>query len=289
MTLTRKKRIDILFLGLAICCGLAAIYLDMQLTYVASANTETVHIQSLKMGVSQWYIEAAKTRGSCEGEFQKFSGVLRVQSPVKIVIERISSGPMRIIIKSATKSEDQVVAKLHDMETDTDTFATGCLSILIENLSERAHAGKTTVLAVNGYMELGREVRHETLGSIPVLKSGKVQLIGTTLLGNVIYDAGTIMLNTGDLFSVKNPVAGKGLIVADQKPGLTAVSYTLGEQAYVQRFGTRGYKVSSSLWVRFEKDPVIKALTAAFFFILSALAAWQRWWGESDGKKTKRD
>jgi hypothetical protein len=130
-------------------------------------------------------------------------------------------------------------------------------------------------------MEIGREARHETLSSIPVLKSGKVRVVGKTIMGDEIYDAGTIILSTGDQFSVENPEVGKGLIVADHQPGLSAVAYTLGKRAYVQRFGTKGYKVRSSLWVRFGNDPVIKALIAAVFFILGALATWRRWWKES--------
>jgi len=285
MRIIRRRYIDIIFIVLAVICGLAAVYLDAQLTYVASANTEWVEIKSLKPGVSQWYIEAADIRISCDGERKEFSGRLRIQSPVIIHIKRISWGPMEISIKSETGSEDQIVAKLHNDETDEDIFAEGCLFITINNLIERAKKGKTIVLAVDGYMEISREVRHETMRSIPVLKSGKVQVVGKTIIGDEIYDAETIILSTGDHFSVDNPGAGKGLIVADQQPGLTAVSFTLGKVAHIRRYGTQGYKVGSSLWVRFENDPVIKALIAAVFFILGALAAWRRWWKESNGKE----
>lgn len=285
----RRRYIDIFAIGLAISCGLAAVCLDVHLTYVASANTEWVKIISLKPGVSKWYIESVDVMSPCNGEWENFSGLISIQSPFEISIERISGGPMQIKIKNASELKNQIVAKLQSDETDTDSFAKECLLIRVDNLIERAKKGKTIVLPTDGYMEIGQEVRHETQSKIPVLKYGKVQVIGETLYGKDIYDARTITLNIGDHFSVIDPEAGNCLVVADQQPGLSAVSYTLGKRAYVQRFGTKGFKIGSSLWVRIEKDPVIKALVAAFFFILSALAGWRRWWKESNGKKTSKE
>jgi hypothetical protein len=180
-----------------------------------------VRIRSLKKsGVSQWYIEAADIRRPCEGEWKTFTGVLRIQSPVIIEIERISSGPIKISIKSETGNKDQIVAKLYNEDINENFFAAGCLLIIVNKLTERTKKGKTMVLPVDGYIEFGREARHETLSSIPVLR------ICSTV-------------------------------------------------------GTKGYKVRSSLWVRFGNDPAIKVLIAAVFFILGALATWRRWWKES--------
>jgi hypothetical protein len=275
-----------MFIGIAIICGLTAIYLKVQLTYVASARTEWVRIKSFNSkGISKWHIESVDVMYPCDSKWQKFSGLITIQPPFEITIERISDGPMLIEIKNTSKQNNTGIVKLQSNEADTLNFAKECLVIRVNNLSQRARKGKTIVLPTNGYMEIGREVRHETHSKIPVLKSGKVQVIGKTIYGKDIYDAGTIALNIGDHFSVEDPKAGNCLVVADKQPGLSAVSYTLGKRAYVHRFGTEGYKIGSSLWVRIEKDPVIQALILAFFFILSALAGWRRWWKGSNGTK----
>ena len=277
----RSRYIDIIATGLAAGCGLAAIYLNVQLSYVVSANTESVIIKSASPVGSRWFINDAQAM-TCDddGDWWTFSGTIRIWAPTNITIERISEGPIKISIQSEPGNKGQVIAELSDFNTNTDRVAKGCLYIEIANLRERARKGETIVLPVFGYMEIGREVRFETIKHIPVLRSGKVQLVGKTFLGGSIYDAGTITLGTGELFVVEGQKAGSGLVVADQQPGLTAVSHMVGERAYVHRFGTDGYKVRSSLWVRIVKDPVISTLVASILFILGLLASWRRWMGE---------
>jgi hypothetical protein len=272
--------LDIIAIALAVACGLAALYLYVPLTYVVSASTERVIIHSTALAGSKWYLDNAEIMSACESEWRRFTGTIHVHSSTKIAIERIAEGPLRISVLDKHGQEDETVAELYDFVDEAGVLAKGCLYVTIEDLRNRSQNGETVVLPVNGYMEIGREPRHETTKYVPLLRSGKIQLIGKTLFGNSVYDAGTITLGIGDIFIVERPQAGSGLVLADQLPGLTAVSYTVGDRAYVHRFGTDGYKVSSTLWVRIKKDPIIRGLAAAVVFILGVLTTWRSWLGK---------
>jgi hypothetical protein len=276
----KRRYVDIIAVILAMACGLAALFLDVPLTYVVSANTERVVVRGIGLTGSNWYLDDAEIMTGCETDWHKFSGTIHVHASTNIAIERISEGPLRISVLDRNNQQDKAVAELEDFANEANMLATGCLYATIEDLGNRSRNGETVVLPVNGYVETGRETRHETMEYTPLLRSGKVQLIGRTLFGDSVYDAGTITLGIGDLFLVAKPQAGSGLVVADQQPGLTSVAYVVGDRAYVHRFGTEGYKVSSSLWVRIERDPVIGTLAAAAVFILGLLASWRRWLGK---------
>jgi hypothetical protein len=282
MRVIRHRYVEIILLGLSAIFVLLAIFLEVQLTYVASANTEYVLVESINHGESQWYIENADIKQSDCSQWQTFSGTIIIPSPVRIYMTRISEGPLWIEIEGNNENNDQIISELYPIKENKNligknSYVKKSFTIKIMNLMERSKRGQTIVLPVDGYMEIGRIVGNEIDGKIPVLKSGKIQMIGKKLIGHDTYDAGTKLLNIGDVFKVDKPKVGKGLVVVNQQPGLNVVSYILGERAYIRRFGGVGYKVSSSLWVRFEKDPAITILLTVVLFMLGVFAKWRQW------------
>lgn len=280
----RRYYIDIVAIGLALSCAIAAVYLEVPLTYVVSASTERVTIRSEAPGaISQWYLNDIEINRACENNWEPFSGTVRIEPATVVIVERIARGSLLIDVRPATDAASKVLARLEHEESSEISVAQQCFSITVDDLEERSKRGQTVVLPINGYIEVGRRPRHETIQFVPLLRSGSVRVVGQTLLGGATYDAGTLSLGMGDEFVLEEPTSGSGLVVADQNPGLKVVSHTAGARAFVRRFGAQPQKISASLWVRIERDPTITALVAATVFILSTLVSLRKWFRRQAG------
>lgn len=278
MKIRRRYYIDIASIGLALTCAIAAVCLEVPLTYVVSADTERVTVQSEAPGAtSQWYLNDVEINRSCENNWEPFSGTVRIEPATKVIVERIARGSLLIDVRPTAKSGNQILARLESEQSSEISIAQHCFCIAIDDIEERSKQGETVVLPINGYIEVGRRPRHETIQFVPLLRSGSVRVVGQTLLGGATYDAETLSLGMGDEFMVEAPVSGSGLVVADQNPALRVVSHTAGARAFVRRFGTQPQKISASLWVRIERDPTITALVAAIVVIPGALVSLRKW------------
>ena len=261
--------INLLCLAAALFVALIVTYWETSVTFNVTIVTENIVVRTTEEPSSRWFLSDVEIREEGESCFKLFQGSVSFNPKVSITIERISNGPLRILIRSLLP--EQSVGNLYD-QTDEFLKRLGKRVIFrIQNVKDRTMNGKTIVLPLTGIVEAGRELRFSTSPSVGLLRSGKVSMLAKTLWGRTAYDAGTVQLDIGDRFIVDKPQSSSyGFVLANEKPGITSVFRTVGKRGRVIRFGSEGYTISSSIFTRITNDRVVQGLWMTFFFLFSS-------------------
>jgi hypothetical protein len=248
-------------------------------SFTVSAITDGIRVATAAKGPkTSWFVGKARVLKSQDAGPTDFDGTVVVREGTDVLIERIGRGPLRIQCRpmnvvSEGHGDDIPVAELYGR--DDDGFlgtVKGQLAIRIDDLEARAASGDSLVLPINGSVQLGGDTRPDVRHVAP-LREGKVVLVGSTLFGDSHYSAGGSDLLFGDSVAIDTTQPMMGLVMVDGEPSMKAVFRAVGMDAHISRYGSRGYKVGTSLVSRVTSDESIQAIWAAALTIFGALKA----------------
>ncbi len=264
----------------------STLFLEVPMTFNATVQTERIQIVVSDRHRVRWSLSGARMKRDCDGDFEAFSDSFEPAGGALLIFERIALGPLKIYLESAGEggvgkiySADDFVAPLGD-----------CVLFQVSDLKARAAKGASLILPFRGKVEIGRELPSAPIESFPVLRSGTVSILGTTILGDSVYTAGSFELDVGDRFEVfgrneQDTVESTGFVLVNEWPVFTAVSRSVGWGGRVARYGARGYEVGLSVWERISNDGVLQSLWVTFGFASGLVAAARRLRRRSEEEK----
>ena len=250
--------------ALALALAVTATTIRLDTTYTVKVVTEIIALRASGLDLwPPWIITDALIFQDYSPDGQPVSGSLYLASGVEVTVERISHGPMRLLL---TAPSDESAGQLFDQSTEESSRLQS--SVVIElsasDLAENVRSGQSTVFPFAGDARVGA-----ASPDAAILRSGTVTMFGHSIVGRTLYEAQTVELDPGDHFSVQaTSSAGFGQIVVNEGPALTVVFHAVGRQGIVSRFGTAGYEVSTSLLDRILNDRAIQGIWVAFLFFM---------------------
>jgi len=255
--------------------ALGATFYPRPITFNVISKTEILSATVSQGARSRWQLSGVQLQRNCEDEAVEFTGSLELAASTRIQIQRITTGPMRILLVS--ESNDGA-GDLYDNEEEFLETLADCSTIVVHNLRERAEKGETLFLPITGEVEIGHEVRFQTTSSSPLLKSATISMLSQPLVGKSHFDVGKIQLDMGDVFTVKDPITSAfGFVLVDASPGMSGVFRLKGTTGQVIRFGAEGYLVQTPLWVKLANDPILTGIWIVFLFLLKYIGLVAKW------------
>ena len=262
-------------IALALMVALGATFYPRPITFNVISKTEILSATVSQGARSRWQLSGVQLQRNCEDEAVEFTGSLELAASTRIQIQRITTGPMRILLVS--ESNDGA-GDLYDNEEEFLETLADCSTIVVHNLRERAEKGETLFLPITGEVEIGHEVRFQTTSSSPLLKSATISMLSQPLVGKSHFDVGKIQLDMGDVFTVKDPITSAfGFVLVDASPGMSGVFRLKGTTGQVIRFGAEGYLVQTPLWVKLANDPILTGIWIVFLFLLKYIGLVAKW------------
>ena len=260
--LRRRKLWVVTALALALAVVATTIRLDETYTVKVVTEIMTLRPSGLELWPA-WNITDALISQEYSADAQPVSGMLFLASGVEVTVERISHGPMRLLL---TAPSDKSAGTLFDQSTEQSSRLQSrvVVELSASDLADSVRSGQPTVFPFVGNAAVG-----DTNPGAAILRSGTVTMMGHSIVGRTLYEAQTVELDPGDHFSVQaTSSAGFGQIVVNEGPALTVVFHAVGRQGIVSRFGTAGYEVSTSFSDRILNDRAIQGIWVAFLFFM---------------------
>ncbi len=226
-------------------------------TYTVEAVSEVVEVEVDGQTVPRWVVSGARVRVDAaeQGVGEQFQVQISPQSSLRF--ERIGLGPLLIVARGNDGGRAATLFDLGERE-----FAVASELALQLQPSQ----GQVVLLPFAGEAKIGDTLYSQTHGASPILRSGRVRLLGQTLLRSGRFQAGGTSLEAGDRFEVKakdfENRGGSGFIRMDDAPGFEVVYRAEGREGLVSRFGSPGYRLAPSLWARLTSDPLPQAVFA---------------------------
>jgi len=233
-------------------------------------ETEAFTFMTAGAPTSNWPVARAVLVRSANGAPERFTGSIQFADSVHVHVERMSLGPVRALVEA-----DRPDGSAGTLRDETEQFVATLgpqLWVVIDSVPERAQRGETVILPFTARAELGGRLGHETSPSIPLLRSGTVRMIGTSMLVGRGFEAGVMPLEPGDELKVLDPHAlASGYVVADDRAALNAVLRVRTRTLRVDRLGgSLGYNMSLSWFEILRNDPVVTSIWAVAAFLFAA-------------------
>jgi len=238
--------IVILFLLLLIVLFFAPI----TTTFNVAVNTERIQYTTLDKNNSRIILMDAEVASLDNILVSNFEGNIELNSNVKVTIERISNGPISIILENEL---GESVGKIYNGDNG-ELFheAADFLDIYIYDVAKKTEAGQTFIFSIEGDVNIGRSVNYEIFGeSTALLRDGEIKMIGKSFFSNDNFEAGSVLLNLGDRL-VFDDIQSKtfGFVTINENPCMKAAYRIASKQARVIKPGPQnednGYIISAS-------------------------------------------
>jgi hypothetical protein len=112
--------------------------------------------------------------------------------------------------------------------------------------------------------------------SVPLMRSGRVTLLGTSRSGRA-FESRAYEIVPGERVERSSAQPGdtvpwSGLVIADERPGLTITLATRGTEVLLRRGNTPPYRLSASYLDRLRSDPSLVAVLLAAAFLAQVIA-----------------
>lgn len=236
--------------------ALLATLRSVETTFNVAATTEFVEFRADSFSMPTWRLYDVTLARGLDAQVRFDSIELRFSPGVRIRLERISFGPLRIGAASAD-GIGGVGALFHPDGSSSELAAE--FIALLPDIAEGARRGRVATLPVVGQMQLG--TGGAVVSGRAILRSGSVTMLDRAILGSTRFDVRTVSLDAGDSFIVQSPQGpAVGVIRADERPAMSAAYRVLGKRAQVSRFASQGYTMSTSLRDRILKDHVLQGI-----------------------------
>jgi hypothetical protein len=252
-------------LVVALIAAVVMVYPRASTTFDLHALTETVtyfpeNEQEWELGGVHVHANLADTAGT------KVTGRLILQSGVKVVIERVSLGPLFIRFEAA--DPQQILARF-EQQTGTTIPLRATSLVIIPELESRAHEGEGLLLTLRGRLDVGRPPHLSSETKAPILRNGTVDMLGSSFIGGGSFSAGTASLYSGDQFKIGDPEsASLGFIAADEGPALTVGYRTIARFATIVRPGGSTPRIGASRFAMVRGDASLQAFLLVLLYLL---------------------
>jgi hypothetical protein len=224
-------------------------------SFDVTAQTDKVRLITDPQYRGTWSFEKVHLARGFAKDDTVFTGRVRIQPKVEVHIVRSGKGPLRILCRSRTPGG--VVAELYGADDEHEETVTDRLVLRIDDVAARADAGRAILLTVSGNFHLGGHVTHDS-GEGELFREGKITMLGHSLFGRALYNAGSTALDLGDEISIPTSEPSFGIVLADSPPSLGVVMRAVGHRMTVSRFGGRGYDVYAPVAARIKADPTLQ-------------------------------
>jgi hypothetical protein len=224
-------------------------------TFNVNASTEYAEVVADSFATPRWALDSVMLLRASGGRFAVFTGGLQFAPGVRVRVERVSNGPLRVIATGAGIGSG--VATLFDADGEPlEELET--VMFVVNDIAQRAATGRSITMPLLGRVELGHSPGEPGRA---LLRSGSVSVLGRSLLGQTRFSAGSTPLEPGDWFFVDRPFGpAAGFIRVDERPALTIVFRALGSAGTVRRFGSTGFTVSASMRDRLLNDTLLQGI-----------------------------
>lgn len=219
-------------------------------TFNVAVNTERIEYTTLDKNNSRLILMDAEIANLDSILVSNFEGNIELNSNVKVTIERISSGPISIVLENES---GESVGKVYNGSNGELMYeASEFLDIYVYDIVKKTEAGQTFIFSIEGDVNIGRSVNYEIFGeSTALLRDGEVKMIGKSFFSNDNFEAGSIALNLGDRL-VFDDIQSKtfGFVTINENPCMKAAYRVASKHARVIKPGPQnennGYIISAS-------------------------------------------
>lgn len=243
-------------------------FVPITTTFNVAVNTERIQYTTLDKNNSRIILMDAEVASLDSILVANFEGNIELNSNVKVTIERISNGPISIILENEAGDS---VGKIYNGENG-ELFheASDFLDIYIYDVAKKTEEGQTFIFSIEGDVNIGRSVNYEIFGeSTALLRDGEIKMIGKSFFSNDNFEAGSVMLNLGDRL-VFDDIQSKtfGFVTINENPCMKAAYRIASKRARVIKPGPQnennGYIISASFLNMILKDRNIQGLIVLF-------------------------
>jgi hypothetical protein len=270
-SLFKSKVLKRIAMALAVVLAILVTFWSAPTTYDVNAETETVHVQ---IGTSPivWGLSDVTMYRDFDQHSERLTGSFSLSKGTDVVVERIASGPLRVRCKSSDGSVGDLWSQGSQQKLGRR------VSFVVPDIEKRAKSGETLLFPVSGDIELGQGLTFDTTTAVAILQSGTVRVLGRSLLGPTLFEAGTYPLELGDDLRIEPSLSPSvGVLVAGDHPGLRVSIRGNGKSAMVTRFGSSGYEIRTSLYSRLKNDAALQILwVASLAFVGFARSFWKQ-------------
>ncbi|RUO61797.1 hypothetical protein [Pseudidiomarina insulisalsae] len=261
------KKINGILLLLGFCLFLLITYVifaDREAIYSVNAETEVATITLIDDPLNQWQLPS----GTLTQDLMAFDQAQQQWTGAEIIFRAnadtsasfmidIAANQLAIVLQSETASVGTIIG-------------TGRSKALGSDVLIKVPLASNVIFPFFGELGVGEDV---TTGVRTTLLSGSINIIEKELFSDVRYVAGDYQMNAGDrVLLYKNHEANelvklRGYIrLADKVLKVSANG--IAELARVERLGSEGYSVTSSVWRRVINDPVLMSITTLLAILL---------------------
>lgn len=242
------------FLILLPCLFAALVlFLPRENIFTVKAKTDVASIKLVKSHLNQWDVsDAILITDPLEGTRKKLDSLdafllLNEATEARFTRER---GYITLVLSNPIS--------LGSIDTPSQQFDLATYAELIIPLEG------DRIFPFEGSLVLGEDV---AVGVGHILHEASLTIVEQQLFKQARYKAEEYTLESGnklELFSDDSheaPAVGMGFLTLSEQEGLKVVSHGRAEVARVERLGSAGYDISSSIWSRLLNDPLVAALT----------------------------
>ncbi len=245
------KKIIAIFLILALLLILYLLFfVPITTTFNVAVNTERIEYTTVDKNNSRMVLLGAEVASLDSILVTNFEGNIDLNSNVKVTIERISNGPISIVLEN--ESGESVGNVYHGENGELFHKASEFLEIYIYDVLKKTEEGQTFIFSIEGDVNIGRSVNYEIFGeSTALLRGGEIKMIGKSFLSNDNFEAGSEVLNLGDRL-VFDDIQSKtfGFVTINENSCMKAAYRIASKQARVIKPGPQnennGYVISAS-------------------------------------------
>src|ERR1700676_2298178 len=256
--LQRARKIVLGIAALAFSTALPIAFIKVPTTFDVNARTETL---TLLNNTGRWLDLALRNallvpREAFSPEIP-FSGRVSIAPSAEVHVERFALGPLFITCRQQLEAAPVVRLVADGSTTPMDLAETTVFRV--DQVPARMLGGGVIVIPLTGQITLGREVIAGGLNS-GVLRDGRIDVIGHSLLGNSRFDAGSTQLDLGDIVTVEGEDPFPALVEVNEQPALSISLRAVAKRALVRRFGAQGYELNTSVAARVLHDSALQVL-----------------------------
>lgn len=264
---SRLARILKPLLIVAFMAAFAVTFIPRTASFDLSASTEYVEVVTSESYPPTWYLSLSQFSNGSEAS-HPFTGSIKVAPSVRIVLQRIGTGP---IYGELTPAEDSVrsCGTISAAGESTSAALGNKVVFKISDVPLRSATGQSTVFSLGGQIRLGSSGQIPASQFNPLLRQGQITVLGQNILGSDLYKGTPQLLEPGDVVIFEKPVGpANGLATVDERPGINATLHVLAREAVIRRPPSAGYTIGLTLLDRLKNDGTLQGIWGTFIFIL---------------------
>ena len=262
---SRFKLVGFLLAPILIIVFLLVLIRPPATIFVVTLQTESVHFASGSAPISSWGLRDVLIHSLAPNletdSTWMFSGSFQLAAFVDVTVERIAHGPVTIAME-ANNAKRSAGEFSNDREIRVGE-AGEIIDFVITDLDARADSGITFVIPLTVHPSFEPASRFDPEGNTPLLRAGKIRLLGISVIGKKLFMVDEVVLEPGDQIRIEEPDSPtSGFIAANERPGLNVVYHVRARKLEIVRPGPHSYEISTTLWDQLRYDPVVSLISA---------------------------